>query len=171
MAPGVITVPDRHILRPGWRRWTPRYPRQLGHRGAVLMLCGVLWMMLGLTVFTDPDWPYAVHTLIPREVRSALWIASGVTAVIFAWRPPGFSDAWGWTALYVMPAVRVVSFAWAWVDSWVPWGTPGYPDGYQHVLINGSMLAVVLICSSWPEPVAWSLGTNRRRREPRADRE
>ena len=154
---------DRHTYRSGWRKWTPRYPRQLGYRGSVLLTFGAVWILLGMSISEDRIVEGVPHLLIPGEIRTILWVTTGVLAILAAWRPPGFNDAFGWAALYLMPAVRTISYAIAWSDSWLPTGGEGYAAGWKFALIYFVMVAAVWICSGWAEPPA-------RRARPKDDK-
>ena len=145
-------MPDRNTYRPGWRRYAPRYPRQLGFRSRILILCGMIWILLGFSVLDEPirGVPYE---LVPDHLRAGLWVATGATALASGWRPPGYQDALGWVALYTVPALTTVSYTISWVDSLVDGiGGPGYSRGWVLAVTYGVMVGVVYICASWPDP-------------------
>ena len=144
---------DRNTYRIGWRKWTPRYPRQIGFRGKILLLCGAAWVSIGVGTFDDSITPGLLHEqFMPAWARSVVWVITGLLAIVYAWRPPGFSDATAWLALYTMPAIRTVSYTLAWLDSMFDFGGPGLERGWQFATIYAVMVGVVMICSDWPEP-------------------
>ena len=148
-------MPDRTVPREGWRRYLPRSAHQVGRRGAILLTLGFMWVVIGLGVYdsagVDRD---LLHEYIPSQVRALLWIVTGLLAIVHSFRPPGMSDALGFAALYLTPAMRVVSYALAWVDSLVPGMGDGYPQAWRFLAIYSSMLAAVIITSGWPEPIS-----------------
>lgn len=143
---------DRDVRQPGWRGVLPRPPSQLGFRGRALLMLGVVWCLIGLGVVGEPSTPGVWHHTWPDWVRIAMWVGCGATAVVFAWRPKGASDAIGWVALYLPPAVRAVSFLVAWSDYLLPLGGAGFARGWVSALIYGAMVAMVTLLSRWPEP-------------------
>lgn len=86
----------------------------LGHRGRVLLLIGILWILQGWFVYLSPlplNRPPALHEYLPPFVRELGWLATAATAIASAFlRKPG-ADKWGYGALLVMPAERVFSWA------------------------------------------------------------
>ena len=150
-------MPLRNVKRSGWTKWLPRTVKQVGRRGTVLLTLGVLWLLLGCSVFLSMDIPTAApagvfHLLIPADVRGLLWMLTGVIAMCAAFRPPGFIDAFGWTALYAMPALRMVSYLSGWLDWIVPFGTPGYERGWVPAITWAVIVVLVARCAGWPEP-------------------
>lgn len=150
-------MPLRNVKRSGWAKWLPRSVKQVGRRGTVLLMLGVVWLLLGYSVFLSMDIPTGApeggfHLSIPADVRGLLWTLTGVTAMCAAFRPPGFSDAFGWTALYVMPAVRTVSYLSGWLDWIVPFGTPGHERGWVPAITWAVIVVLIATCAGWPEP-------------------
>lgn len=158
-------MPMRNIKRQGWRKWLPRRGDQLGRRGATLLLMGTLWLLVGVSVTHGLDAPYdepppgVFHLLIPETVRGLIWTVTGMLAVVYAFRPPGFSDAFAWTALYLMPTMRTVSFGVGWLDSMIPWGTEGYSRGWVPMVTWGIVVALIVVCAGWREPIDVSLAS------------
>lgn len=150
-------MPLRNVKRSGWRKWLPRTAKQVGRRGTVLLILGFLWLLLGYSVLLDMDIPTAdpagvFHLMIPAEIRGFLWMLTGGIAMCGAFRPPGFSDAFGWAALYAMPALRMVSYLSGWLDWVVPFGTTGYERGWVPAITWGVIVALIATCAGWPEP-------------------
>ena len=138
----------------GWRRYLPRPPALVGKRGQIMSAFGVGWVLIGLAV--NDDWAagiFAPHLLIPPAVRAFLWIFTGVLAIVSAWRPVGYTDAFAWAGLYVMPAVRCISYFISWVDYMLPWGSIGYVNGWLFSGVYATIVSLVWICSGWPDVV------------------
>ena len=146
-------MPDREIRRPGWRGYLPRRVGQIGRRGAMLLVFGVLWMVVGVGVL-DSSGVHAelLHERLPSWVRGGVWVVTGALAVFYAFRPPGLSDRVGFASLYIMPAVRVLSYTMAWIDYFIPIGGDGYASGWRFAAVYAVMLAAVMITAGWPEP-------------------
>lgn len=160
--------------RRGWRQWLPRCPRDINKREQMLMMLGLIWILIGLsTLETTGSRPMTIlHEHLPTSVRGYLWIGTGLIAIASAWRPPGLKDTFGWTALYVMPTLRVISYLLAWAASWdgiplVNWAfTDAYPNGWRFAAIYLAQSLTVIICSGWPNPI----DTVRLSRKERKDR-
>jgi hypothetical protein len=137
------------------RRWLPRGLTHIGKRGQILLVCGLLWTVVGYSTIDSQMYSAELpHTWVDPTLRGYLWIMSGVLATFIAFRPPGLSDAFGFLALYAMPATRVASYAYAWINSWewLPISGPGIDDAWKTLVIYTAMVAMVMITASWPEP-------------------
>lgn len=149
-------MPDRDTQRSGWARYAPRYPRQLGHSGRMLALLGFMWVVMGSTMISSGprELPRFLEGVIfPTAVGGWIWIVTGLVALIVAWRPPGRGGvAFGWTALYFMPAVRFIGNLTIFIEWLIPSGDRGHPFGLHFSLIYLTMTGVVYICSDWPDP-------------------
>ena len=158
-------MPLRNVKRSGWTKWLPRSVKQVGRRGTALLMLGVLWLLLGCSAFLDMDVPTAApagvfHLLLPADVRGLLWMLTGGIAICGAFRPPGFSDAFGWTALYAMPAILMTSYLSSWLDWVVPFGTAGYERGWVPAITWAVIVVLVATCAGWPEPARVPLLTD-----------
>jgi hypothetical protein len=97
---------------------------RVGRRGTFLVMMGLLYCTLGYSYGFTPLPPFTVQQLegpislarwLPfvestkgcLQVWGALWIASGATAIIAAWWPPGRDDI-GFHALWVFSSVWAV---------------------------------------------------------------
>ena len=112
--------------------------------------------MLGAGVASEEPLPgtYAFHQHLPDFLRMGMWWITGALAVVIAFRPSGRSgDAIAWAALYLMPAVRFISYFMAWVDSMSPYGTIGHPRGWVSGTVYLCIMLTIYTCSGWPEPV------------------
>jgi len=123
-----------------------------GKRGEVLLLLGLAWILIGVgTVVVPPPPGNLLHLLIPAPIRAGLWCGTGLVAVFYAWIPKTRSDGWGFLALYLMPAVRAVSYFIAWVDFSVD-GVGGYRYGWLAALFYTVFVGIVVVCAGWREP-------------------
>lgn len=137
------------------RRYMPRPWCEVGFRGQILLVFGVLWLGVGYGTVTEPApdvWenvPLLLH--IPD---GWLWLATGAVAIAYAFRPIRLQrDAVGFVALYLMPAYHAGAYLIAWIDSLsTTVGGPGYPRGWLTALLYLAMVAAVMICARWPEP-------------------
>lgn len=142
------------------RRLLPRPPSDLRRdkRGQILVIYGLVWIALGYNIIDEGD-PITWSTLLPFQTlppgpRGLAWIVTGALAIAYAIRPRVQGDGVGFLALYLMPAWRVVAFTWAWIDTYLPLGGPGYPSGWLWALTYAVMVASVMVCASWPNPPA-----------------
>lgn len=114
---------------------------RLGRRGAVLIILGVLWILVGANVLAvDYDPPLALAAAPP--IQSALWIGTGFVACAFSWRPQG-QDAPGFLALYVMVGYRCISYAFEWGS--------GRGSAVIGLLVWIVIAALILIIAGWRE--------------------
>lgn len=130
-------------------RWLSR---NLGRRGAFLVLTGLAFLFVGIDVALAPDPPdydaFLLHTLLPVPLRAALWIVPGLVALWSAWRGVG-RDGWGFAALVIPLVVRIVSYIWATV-AWLL-GVGTWEGGWLSSLIWLFILGFILVVSGWAE--------------------
>lgn len=143
-------MPNRNDRRPGWRGFLPRPFQQVGRRGAILLIFGGLWVVLGVSVLDEPE-SSLLHEVLSPQIRSTMWVSTGLVAALHAFRPPGISDAIGFAALYVMPALRVLSYSLAWGASVMPGLGPGDPDAWRLLAVYSAILGAVVVMSGWAE--------------------
>jgi hypothetical protein len=137
------------------RDWFPRTWCDVGKRGQILLVFGVLWVGVGFGTVTQPaPSAWANVPLLSTVSDGYAWILTGLLAVAYAFRPVRVTaDAVAFVALYVMPAYRAGGYLLAWIDSLSPtMGGPGYPRGWLTSLLYLAMVAAVMICGTWPEP-------------------
>ena len=150
-------MPDRDVRREGVGRWLPRPARQLGHSGSMMTLLGLAWVSLGFLSIRGSELPRLLHgVFFSDDLSGTAWIVTGSVAVAAAWRPPGYSLAGGWLALYIIPAVRAIGNLVAFVVFAVPGGDGGSDVGIHFAIIYGTMVGVVYICSDWPDAQPFS---------------
>ncbi len=137
------------LARARRRRW-PVMP--LGKRGEVLLLLGIAWILIGIgAAIVPPPAEDLLFLHIPVPIRAALWCGTGLVAIGYAWMPRVRSDGWGFVALYLMPAVRAVSYFIAWVDFTAD-GRSGYRYGWLSALFYTVFIGIVVVCAGWREP-------------------
>lgn len=129
----------------------------LGRRRAFLVLIGLIWVLMGLSIILEPpDYPLSgvPHTYIPAPVRFTLWVASGGVAIVASL--PGVStsrlEAIGFAALYIMPAERSLSYLVSWVSSFDFVPGVGLTKGWIFFLQYLAYVGVISITAGWAEP-------------------
>jgi len=138
------------------RLWIKRPSIKIGRRGAVLLILGVIWLFIGISIIADP---YAgggrsqglFHEALPTWLRATLWITTALFALSAAWRVAGRRDDWGYMALILMPTVRAMSFLWAWLVHLIPGPPDGDPTGWLGFIVWGTVTVLVYTISGWPE--------------------
>ena len=138
---------------------------RFGYRGLWLIVAGAAWIMFGCGVAYSPtpDRAWVLHEQIPDLVSAACWWLTGVIAIWQGTRGPGRSDYLGHVALYLMPAIRVVSYGLAWIawlvstslaDQHLLAEPIGYEYGYYAAGLWLLVSALLGVAASWPNPVA-----------------
>jgi hypothetical protein len=121
-----------------------RVRHRLGYRGLVLLMFGIIYFCIGLSVINAHDYqPELVHTHLPIWFRVTLWCVPGLVSVAVCldhkWQALGFG------MLFVPPAERAVSYTVAAIT--VPTLTR-IPAALIYLVI----VLTVTIIASWPEP-------------------
>lgn len=128
-----------------------RLGQQLGRRGTLLILKGIIATLYGYGQLAEPIRDRRglclLLKLMPLDAWGWAWITAGVTALVCAWLPPrrdwpGFLAVWAITAPWSM----------AYLVAWWPLGE--YPRGWVAALIFGAFGAVCLVAIGWDEPPA-----------------
>lgn len=143
-----------------------RLAARYGRRGAFLIITGAAWFAFGLSVFlAPPESPrsWVLHDQIPTWLEGVAWFASGAVAVWQGLRGPARHDWLGHVALYVMPAVRVISFTIAWllwvastalVAAGITAHTIGWSGGWYAALVWSLISLMLRLVAEWPNPIA-----------------
>jgi len=138
----------RHLL--------PRHPREVNKRGQILAIFGFIWVVIGISVYQQPELPGYDHLLfhvIPTPIRAGAWILTGLVSMAYALRPTHIADdGIGFLALYIMPAERAAIFLWGWVEWVSPGGGPGYSRGLLAGAVYLVLVAAVMVVATWPDP-------------------
>lgn len=138
------------------RRLSGRY----GRRGAWLIVLGAVWMLFGVGVTLDPQPPrsWVAYDYVWPWLQAAAWVLTGAIAVQQGFRGPHANDWVGHVALYVMPAVRVISFALSWI-LWLcssiltPDHVIGWSGGWYAGLVWSLVSVMLRLIADWPNPV------------------
>lgn len=126
-----------------------RLRRQLGRRGALLTMKGVMATGYGAgQVFEPTGDRHGLALLLklrPLEFWGWAWVTAGVLALICAWLPPR-RDWPGFLAVWLI----ATPWAMAYFLSWWPLGES--PRGWVVAMIFGAFGAVCLVAIGWDEP-------------------
>ena len=136
---------------------------RFGYRGLWLMLAGVAWILFGFGVWQshNPPRPWVLHEILPDLLQACGWWVTGAVAIWHGLRGPGRPDWRGHVALYLMPALRVLSYGLSWVawlisDAMVRQGiaeqTVGFDKGYYAALLWLMLSVLLAVASAWPNP-------------------
>jgi hypothetical protein len=122
---------------------------RLGRRGAVLMLLGVVWLLIGAFQILQPPPPanraglYLLTLLAPYEWWGGVWIAASLAAVTAA--PRMASDTYGFVALMVPP--------WLWtLVNLAGWALGQAPRGWAAAMVYAALASMIMVVAGWPEP-------------------
>lgn len=121
---------------------------RLGRRGAVLVLFGVIYGLIGINYIQGNLSPTGAANLhlalrwMPIQGWGVVWVVGGCLALIASHWPPG-KDWWGYG---VLSALSV---------SWCAFSGTGALYGAHYwlsgVLVYACLTAVLLMVASWPE--------------------
>lgn len=130
------------------RRWV-RSP--FGRRGAFLLLFGAMWALAGygrLSTVPSEQQLTGIQPLLaiaPYRTWAALWLVTGIAALVAAFlRKPG-QDVFGFVALVIPVSLWGIS-------NLVLYSVAGYRPGLQAAAIFACMLTALIIVAGWPEP-------------------
>jgi hypothetical protein len=133
-----------------------RAARQVGRRGAVLSLKGVMVALYGYSLLVQPPVDrrgiQLLLDLLPLKVWAWGWIVAGSTAMVCAWRPQG-RDWLGY------PAIFFVVAPWS-IGSLASWGLYDNPRGWVSAVIWGAFCGVAATAAAWPEPTEHAGGAD-----------
>ena len=123
--------------------------KRLGRRGAALLVCSLISILLGLgSVVTPTGRPlspvYVVITgLAPMKVWGIIWILAGAVAGVQAFSRTVAAAAW----------LSVITIAAVWTAGlFAGWLVSGWPRGWIGGVIFGAYTALLVICAGWREP-------------------
>lgn len=130
----------------------------ISKRSLAFTFLGVFFILQGVrtygTTVSSPDLAIAHELYLPLGLRVALWTASGLLVVIYAWAGP--RRQWiASAAAVIMPAERTLSY----LFSFIHWTLPGPPGGTPWSIVDatrwGAILALLLVLAGWVE---WDRG-------------
>ena len=131
------------------RRVVRRLGRQLGRRGAILLCYGIVWSLIGYgqIAFPQPDLRGLTLLLyvMPLWGWGCLWVASGLTAIVFAFLPQG-PDTPGFVALFII----VIPWVGSYLAAWWPLGM--FDRGWIAAVVWSAIAAPLCVVVGWGEP-------------------
>lgn len=156
-------------LKEVWKVFSPysnmmRLFNWLGPRGTLMLICGLIWIQTGIGTLqgysgSPTDAP---HLLIPASIRGAMWIITGIVAIILC---PTRSIPYhriAVTALGVAPVVRLCSYLMSWIFSWSAFQAlfphfplSGAPNAeYSSTFWQAELLLVIVLMIA---PATWKM--------------
>lgn len=134
-----------------------------GRRGLWLILMGAMWILFGVGVLLSPvaPRPGVLYEMVPAVYRAPIWWVTGVIAIWQGTRGPVADDSRGHVALYVMPAVRLVSFTVSALTYAISWTlmqigllehTVGWSGGWYAALVWSFISLMLAVGAAWPNP-------------------
>lgn len=122
-----------------------RLLRRAGHRGAFLAFLTLLDCLYGWSLLTTPPAQFGgYYLLLPLDVIGWIWLGSGIFVA---------------TGIFLRTdrlhfAVASVIFA-GWAALFVNLWWQGLPRAWVSVVLWAAFAGIILIVSSWSEPVTW----------------
>lgn len=111
----------------------------VGHRGIVLALLGVIWLILGIGLIDQPPVVGFMLDWMPPQVWPALWIGPALVALVAAgWRR---LDALAWGLLMAPCAERCLSYGFAWL-----FGT--FANAWRGTLVYAALGLMIYHCAA-----------------------
>lgn len=123
------------------------------HRGRFLVLFGLLYGCFGWTYLVEGSTPSRtaafewLPSFIPMSALSWPWFIAAVIALGSSVRyTPPRTDRFGFMALVLVPCVWALMFLFSYFRGYAP-------TGWISTIIYGGFAAIVILVSSWPNPV------------------
>lgn len=144
----------------------PRLSGRYGWRGVWLLVVGLTWIAFGIGQVLTPVVPHVwiLHEHLPNLTLALGWWITGAVAVAVGLRSnprDTGTDALGHVALYLMPAMRVVSYllasaaaALGWLGDRAGFDGPdvGDPNAWFSALLWCLVSAMLAVGAAWPNP-------------------
>ena len=135
-----------------------------GWRGCWLVTMGTVYLAIGLGAMLDPGIKrsWSPYDYAPVWVQAGGWLLTGAVAIWQGARGAHADDYVGHTALFVMPAVRMLSALCSWIVYLATAGAEhvgidadpaGYVNAYYAALVWSLFLAAVSVGARWPNPL------------------
>lgn len=142
-------MPHRQFSRINPKRYLVHAINILGRRGIILILLGIVWISQGVSIIILPTpSPYLLLDLWD-PFRAIGWVVTGGVAIAFARTKQGF-DAFGFLALYVMGAYRILAYLY----NFALW-TVGNPEGNSRGIIGVfswlTIIILIMVIAGWRE--------------------
>jgi hypothetical protein len=127
-----------------------RVARQVGHRGALLILLGGIALLYGISLITTPPTPHPLGLRLLLGVMGlhgwgATLAAAGVVAILSSPLPHG-KDWPGFTVLVLVWLPWSASFFVSW------WPDGSNPRGWVSATVFVAFAAIPAVVSTWGEP-------------------
>lgn len=123
----------------------------------VLAIIGTIWLLYGLGMLTSGPVTVAGaagvwHLTLDPTLRGSLWAGTGILAIYTAASRPR-TDTPGFLALAVGPMIYSFSYLVSYLVYVLPLASPGYSGGLVGALSWVSVITLIAVIASWPEPV------------------
>lgn len=141
-----------------------RAAARYGWRGLWLVLVGATWLLFAAGQLATPiePRPWVLHEHLPGWFTAGGWAITGAVALWTGTRGRVVDDSLGHVALYLMPAIRILSYAAAslvWAITYTlhhlisaDVKVTGYAGGWYAALLWGLISTMLLVASRWPNP-------------------
>lgn len=121
-----------------------RLRQVIGHRGAFLLFLFVLDVLFGYSIYiTDLHEP-KLYPILPEQGWAILWMFVGIVCFFSAFLG-GYRDRIAFGLSAFLKTAWALRYAWLWYL--------GVPFSWVAVSVWLAFAAIVLVISSWPEPV------------------
>lgn len=136
---------------------------RFGFRGRWLIITGCAWLLFGFGTLLSPldPRPWVIHEQLPLWVNAAGWGVTGAIAIGQGLRGPNRDDHIGHVALYLMPAMRVLSYGLAFVlyagcqgARILGYDCPdiGFSGGWYSAFVWALVSLMLWAAADWPNP-------------------
>jgi len=126
-----------------------RLRKRLGRRGRVLLAFGLMQILYGYGIASDPRYGVVrgvgvLTHLLPMQAWGGLWIACGAFAVAMAWEIRASRDTWGYGALTLPMSLWSAANA-------IAWASREYPQAWTSVCTWGAFVYIAAAINRWPD--------------------
>lgn len=133
--------------------WKVRIEDHVGRRGTVLLVLGLVWVVVGVSIPGAPEPQFEhVHEMLGDPTRVALWAVPGLVAIYTALAGKDHSDVWAFRMLIAAPAIRAASYLWSWFLAVVPPPFDGDPRGWSPAAVWLLVTVLVRTIAGWRNP-------------------
>jgi hypothetical protein len=140
-----------------------RLARRLGRRGLVLILVGIAWIGVGLSVITDPRDRFSGpgESGGPLEwadsgYMSVIWLVGGVIALtngcLHDRRVVSKHDSVGYNALFTAPFIWTILYIWSAVVYFASDKVHGSPFAIYGFFVYAVISLLIVVIAGWPDP-------------------
>lgn len=149
-------------MRPNVGAAVARAADRYGWRALWLMVVGSAWLLIGLGTWVEGNnTPWVPLQQLPQWLVAIGWWITGGIAIGTGLRGRILDDSTGHVALYVMPAIKVLSWTTAWLlsaasplllSAGVVSEPIGYGRGWYAAAIWLATSAMLAVTAGWPNP-------------------